>query len=201
MYNKRLYNVSKGPKYDLIAAWIGSNKKILDVGCGTGHFSERLLLNGNEVTGVVSSEKAYRIANEKIPVLFGDFLEIPIRDRFDTILFADVLEHMYKPELAIRKAKQLADEMIVCVPNFVFWIAKILRFCDIRKMNSGILDKNHVYFFSKEIIEKMIIDHSFEIIEHASPAPKKIPRFYNNIIKIRPHFLAYQFIYRCRSRR
>jgi len=193
-----LYDVSKGPKYDLIAAWIGSNKKILDVGCGAGNFSERLSLCGNEIVGIESSEEAFRIAREKVPVLFGDFLEIPIEGCFDIVLFADVLEHMYRPELAIKKAKLLAEEMIVCVPNFEFWLAKILIFCGVRKMNSGILDKNHVYFFSKKIIEEMIVANGFEIVEYASPAPKRIPRFYNNIIKIAPYYFGYQFIYRCR---
>jgi predicted TPR repeat methyltransferase len=197
---KELYDVSRGPKYDLIAGWIGSNKKILDVGCGTGSFSARLASKGNHVVGVESSEEAVRVASKRVEVLFGDFLQIEIEENFDIVLFADVLEHMYRPELAIRKGKKIANEMIVCVPNFEFWLVKILRTCGIRKMNSGILDKNHVYFFSKKIVEDMIRANGFEIVEYESPAPKRIPRLYNHVIKTAPQFFGYQFIYRCRSR-
>lgn len=195
---KKIYNKSKGPKYDLIAKWIGSNKRILDVGCGGAEFSKRLSKNGNQVIGIESSEENYKMAKEKIKVYHGDFSKIEIRGSFDIVIFGDVLEHMFNPEVAIRKAKLLADEMIICVPNFDFCGVILLRLFGIKKMKSGILDKDHVYFFNKSIIEKMIRNNGFEIIDFASPAPKKFPRIYNRVIRLNPAVFGYQFIYRCR---
>ena len=77
---KKIYNKSKGPKYDLSAKWIGSNKRILDVGCGGAEFSKRLSNNGNQVIGIESSEENYKIAKEKIKVYHGDFSKIEIRN-------------------------------------------------------------------------------------------------------------------------
>jgi O-antigen biosynthesis protein len=194
---EKVYNISAGPKYDLIAAWIGNNKKILDVGCGAGDFSARLSAQGNHVVGIESSEKASKISKQYINVLCGDFLTIVIREKFDIVLFADVLEHLLQPDAAMQKARELADEMILCVPNFEFWMIKILKLLGIKKMKSGILDKNHVFYFNKDIIEKMITENGYQIIDFASPAPKKLPSIYNNIIKINPFYLGYQYIYRC----
>ena len=195
---KKIYNKSKGPKYDLIAKWIGINKRILDVGCGGAEFSKRLSNNGNQVIGIESSEENYKIAKEKIKAYYGDFSKIEIRGSFDIVLFGDVLEHMSNPEKAIRKAKLLADEIIICIPNFDFWGVIFLRLFGIKKMKSGILDEDHVYFFNKSKIEKMIRENGFEIIDFASPAPKIFPRIYNRVIRLNPSIFGYQFIYKCR---
>jgi 2-polyprenyl-3-methyl-5-hydroxy-6-metoxy-1,4-benzoquinol methylase len=192
------YGVANGPKYELIAKWIGKNKRVLDVGCGTGGFLERLTANGNHVIGVELSQENYGAVSRKERVYFGDFLKIQIKESFDIVLFGDVLEHMYHPDEAIEKAKRLAEEMIVCVPNSDFWGARLLRFFGVRKMRSGILDRTHVYIFNRRIIEKMIRDNGLEIVEFSSPAPKKLPGFYNHIIKVKPDIFGYQFIYRCR---
>ena len=195
---EKIYDRSRGPKYDLIAKWIGSNKRILDVGCGSGEFSRRLYTNGNHVTGIEPSEENYKIAAGKIKVYYGDFSRIEIKDGFDIVLFGDVLEHMLDPERAIGKAKELAREMILCVPNFDFWGVKVLKFFGINKMKSGILDENHVYSFNRRKIEEMIVDNGFKILDFASPAPRRFPGFYNHIIQLNPAFFGYQFIYRCK---
>ena len=196
-----LYNIAKGPKYDLIAEWIGKNKKVLDVGCGAGEFSKRLSIDGNEIIGVESSKNNYRIASKKIKVYFGEFSKIEINDKFDIVLFADVLEHMTNPEIALKKASTICNEVILSVPNFDFLGAQLLRSIGLRKMRSGILDENHIYFFNKEIIEKMINACNFEILNYCSPAPKKLPGFYNQIIKINPEIFGYQFIYKCKTKK
>lgn len=195
--SETLYNESEGPKYDLIAKWVGRNKKILDVGCGTGEFSKRLSNNGNKVVGIELSESNYRIAIDKIKVYHGDFLEIKIGENFDVVLFGDVLEHMHCPDKALSKARKLADEIILCVPNFDFWGAKLLKLFGIRKMRSGILDKNHVYYFNKNIIEEMIAENGLKVIEFSSPPPRRLPGIYRHIIRKSPSIFGYQFIYRC----
>jgi len=197
---KKVYDKSTGPKYDLIAKWIGSNKAILDVGCGAADFSKRLSLNSNQIIGIESSKNNYKIAEKKIKAHFGDFSKIEIRGKFDIVLFGDVLEHMLNPETAIQKARLLANEIIICVPNFEFWGAKLLKLFGIKKMKSGILDEGHVYYFNFIIIKKIIKNNNLEITDFASPAPKMFPRIYNQLIRLNPAFFGYQFIYRCKTK-
>ncbi len=198
MNSSKIYNIGWGPKYDLIASWLGNNKKILDVGCGTGAFAERLSENGNYVVGVESSEENYKVASSKLKVYSGDFVNIEIKEQYDIVLFADVLEHMYNPDQALNKARGLANEIILCVPNFDFCGVKMLKLIGIKKMESGILDKNHIYHFNKKKIEFMIKNTGLNIVDFASPAPKKFPNFYNYLIRIDYDVFGYQFIYRCR---
>jgi len=124
--------------------------------------------------------------------------KIEIKESFDIVLFGDVLEHMFDPERAIEKAKELACEMILCVPNSDFLGVKVLKCCGVNKMKSGILDENHVYSFNRRKIEEMIVDNGFKILDFASPAPRRFPGFYNHIIQLNPAFFGYQFIYRCK---
>ena len=172
-----IYDVSIGPKYSLIASWIGSGKRVLDVGCGTGAFAERLIQLGNDVNGVEESKEHAEIAATRIQVYDGDFLELTINERFDLVLFADVLEHMHEPDQALKKARSLSDKIIVCVPNSGLFVVRLLRFFGVRKMRTGILDKTHVYSFTKGSIVKMLRDCGWAIAQYASPAPKRIPRW------------------------
>jgi len=193
------YNIGNGPKYDLIANWVGSDKRILDVGCGSGAFARRLISNGNMVTGVEISEENYLHAKKDIKVYTGDFVETDINETFDIVLFGDVLEHMHNPEQALQKARRLAPRIILCVPNFNFWGVKLLRLFGIKKMKSGILDASHVYYFNKRIIEDMISKAGLEVTATAMPAPKKLPSFYNYLIPVEPKLLSYLFIYDCKN--
>jgi len=193
------YNVGHGPKYDLLASWVGSGKNVLDVGCGSGAFARRLISLGNKVTGVEVSEENYLQAKKDILVYTGDFVETKIEEIFDIVLFGDVLEHMHNPEQALLKARELAPRIILCVPNFNFWGVKILRLFGVKKMKTGILDASHVYYFNKRIIEKMILTTGLQVTNLAMPAPKKLPSIYNYIIPIEPELLSYLFIYDCKS--
>ncbi len=189
---------SAGPKYRLISEWIGNSKKILDVGCGIGEFSRKLIDNNNEVVGVELSKMNYKISSSKLKVYFGDFLGIQFMEKFDIILFADVLEHMYHPQQALEKARKLGNEIILCVPNFESWYVKLLYLLGIKETKKGILHKSHVYYFTKNKIEQMISDSGFKVIDYASPAPRKFPHIYNKVIWLYPELLGLQFIYRCK---
>jgi SAM-dependent methyltransferase len=192
-----VYDAGFGPKYDLIAAWVGEGKRILDVGCGAGVFSARLGAH-NDVTGVEMSEENYLLAKERVRVRRGDFLELDIDGNFDTVLFADVLEHLHDPASALRKAEQLADEIVICVPNFGCFVVGILKLLGITETETGILDRTHVFIFTKKIIETMISDVGLVIVDHGSPRPVAAPAVYDWLIRIWPEFFGYQFMYRYR---
>ncbi|MDA0799401.1 MAG: class I SAM-dependent methyltransferase [Chloroflexi bacterium] len=195
-----IYAASVGPKYEQILSWIGSHKRVLDVGCGAGAFTARIA-ESNEVVGVESTEENWRLASEHATVLRGDFPDVDVQGPFDVVLFGDVLEHMYDPERALDRARELGDEVIVCVPNFDCVVAKGQRAVGIKQTETGILDKTHVYYFNRRIVEKMLREHGLEIIEFASPKPRRAPRWYQLLVNIRPEFFGIQLMYRCRVTR
>jgi 2-polyprenyl-3-methyl-5-hydroxy-6-metoxy-1,4-benzoquinol methylase len=195
-----IYAASIGPKYEKILAWIGTDKRVLDVGCGAGAFTARIA-ESNSVVGVEPTLENWLLASEHATVLHGEFPDVQLQGPFDVVLFGDVLEHMNDPERALARALELGDEVIVCVPNFDCVIAKSQRAVGIKQTETGILDKTHVYYFNRRIAEEMLKGHGLDIIEFASPKPRRAPRWYQILVNLRPEFFGIQLMYRCRVNR
>lgn len=79
------------------------NKKILDLGCGMGHYSKYIKNRGLEVVGIDFSKGMLKIAKENEPDV--KFIELDIRNLpndlendFDGVLIAYVIHHLSKTE-------------------------------------------------------------------------------------------------------
>ena len=81
--------------------------RVLEVGCGTGHFSLKLMQTGVQLTACDTSEKAIMSCKDKgIPAIHADFLSIK-GELFDIILFTRSLHHIYKLNEAIEHSNSL----------------------------------------------------------------------------------------------
>lgn len=75
-------------------------KKILEIGCGTGRHTRKLISHGNRVTGIDMSTGMLNEARKKIPepaldLRHGDFLSLQSLDiDYDVIIESLVLEHI-----------------------------------------------------------------------------------------------------------
>src|SRR6476469_5166074 len=72
--------------------------RVLEVGCGGGGFSEKLLRNGAEVWGIEPNTAAARVAGTKLTKVFNATFEGAASDLpdnyFDLVVCNDVIEHM-----------------------------------------------------------------------------------------------------------
>ncbi|MCJ7805122.1 class I SAM-dependent methyltransferase [Patescibacteria group bacterium] len=94
---------------------IGRNK-ILDIGCGVGTIDFFLAKKGKTVVGIDISENATRTAAENAK-LFGLTRQLSFRrmnfpakfpkQKYDFILCSEVIEHLPKEKLAIKRFRQL----------------------------------------------------------------------------------------------
>jgi 2-polyprenyl-3-methyl-5-hydroxy-6-metoxy-1,4-benzoquinol methylase len=135
-----------------------SNKKIIDVGCGTGHCLKRLksLYANSSLTGIEISHEAIKIAQNiliDIPILKADILNLPITEKYDLVLCQQVLEHIPDAETAVLKLWELVAEsgyLIITIPD-------------------GRLDSfaGHIHFWSKEsfilLLRKLLPSQSIEV--------------------------------------
>ncbi|NOQ14557.1 MAG: methyltransferase domain-containing protein [Methyloprofundus sp.] len=108
-----------------------NGQKILDVGCSQGILPILLGREGKKVTGLDISQKAINHANEilvneeedvkeNVDFLRANFMLQDFGDdKFDTIIIAEVLEHLVNPIDFIEKSKSLLTEkgsLIITIP-------------------------------------------------------------------------------------
>jgi 2-polyprenyl-3-methyl-5-hydroxy-6-metoxy-1,4-benzoquinol methylase len=134
-------------------------RRILDVGCGTGALGELLQRNGNYVAGITHSRAEAWIAQERIAsVKVLDLnkhvdVDVAILDRYDAILFGDVLEHLIDPTATLKlflNKLEHGGRIYVSLPNIAcFYIRLGLLFGQFnRSKYGGILDETHLHFYT-----------------------------------------------------
>ena len=95
-------------------------KKLLDIGCGTGGFLEYMKKNGWGVEGVETDQEARRLAQEKGDLNVYDSVENESLGKYDVITMWHVLEHVYDLDNFFKKIKTLLKKngvLVVAVPN------------------------------------------------------------------------------------
>lgn len=89
---------------DFIAR-MGSTPRVLDLGCGTGHESRRLVLEGAQVTGIDISPASVAVARERVPKAdfhVMDFLNLDANfGPFDGIFASGSLIHLSPESLPL----------------------------------------------------------------------------------------------------
>jgi len=149
-----------------VQQFVSSNsKKILDVGCAAGFLGHALKLKNNaEVWGVEINKDAAEKALHKIDKVIVKPIEEALNDLpnnyFDSIICADVLEHLPNPESVLNRLKEklkLTGEIIISLPNIMHYSVVLnLLNGNFDYTEEGILDKTHLRFFTKKSIENML---------------------------------------------
>ncbi len=149
-----------------------STRKILDVGCGAAGFSAAVKkLFEAEVWGVELNQAASEIARGRLDKVihapFGPELDLP-ENYFDAIFFNDVLEHILDPIPVLQYASKLLSKngvVIASIPNIghfpIVW--KLTRYGQWEYKDSGILDRTHLRFYTRNSIKELFRESGFEI--------------------------------------
>jgi SAM-dependent methyltransferase len=156
---------------DLLSLIPKNSKHILDVGCGS---ADRWAGYPADVYGVEINEEAAAKARKILKsVVTGDVEKepLPFEDGFfDCIVFADVLEHLYDPWGMLQTFKpKLAKNgcVLISVPNIRHY--RVLRALVFKGRfpyeESGILDIDHLRFFTRREVVAMLEQTGFEIAD------------------------------------
>jgi len=157
----------------------GYGQRLLDVGCARGHLSSALARQGWRVTGI-----EYDVADAAIAKLTGVRVIIGsaedalsnIEDKFDVIVFADVLEHFVHPLDVLAMATSLLapnGRIIISIPNVAHLSVRLqLLLGSFTYTDRGILDRTHLHFYTKKTLKEMITKADLQITYiGATPAP------------------------------
>jgi 2-polyprenyl-3-methyl-5-hydroxy-6-metoxy-1,4-benzoquinol methylase len=150
------------------------SKTFLEIGCGEGNFSHLVKSTyTSEAWGIEANETAAAIARGKLDHLISGTIEENINllpdHFFDCIAMNDVIEHLVSPWDVLEQLKEkLSDNgiIILSIPNFRYW--KNLREIVVRGewsyVESGILDRTHLRFFTYKSIVRMMKELRFEVV-------------------------------------
>jgi SAM-dependent methyltransferase len=97
-------------------------RSVVEIGCGTGHFTRQLQLRGLRAVGLDRSEAMLRQMRRYapiIPAILGDAHRLPLRDRaVDLSVFITTVEFLENPLTALSDAVRIARQgLIVIVLN------------------------------------------------------------------------------------
>jgi 2-polyprenyl-3-methyl-5-hydroxy-6-metoxy-1,4-benzoquinol methylase len=145
---------------------VGFNKRVLEAGCASGHVSEALSKQGCSVVGVEIDANVVLPAKQWVErVIIGNFDDGELwkeleGEMFDAVLFGDVLEHLKTPlETLLESLRHLSPTgaVVISVPNIAHADVKIaLLNGKFPYADSGLLDRTHIHFFTKESLLELI---------------------------------------------
>jgi glycosyltransferase involved in cell wall biosynthesis len=198
--------------------------RVLDLGCSDGQLAEQVRALGHHVTGV--DLVAHNGVKERVDRFVEADLEhgVPpeVGGSFDVVLAADVLEHVRVPGRILRDVRPLlapGGSVLVSVPNFGHWYPRARvamgRFDYDRR---GILDNDHVRFFTRRSFERLVRDSGFRVLRRrgtglplevidrggngqeagSGSAARALARIDRTAVALRPQLFAYQLIYELR---
>ena len=149
-------------KTTLINSRIETNeKKILDIGCGTGDFINYLKEKGWVTAGIETDGGARKIATEKNHQRVFENIEKLNGEKFDVITMWHVLEHVYDLNTFLKSIYTLLNEkglLVVGVPNNASYDAKFY------KENWYAYDPPiHLSHFRIKDIKELATAHNFKI--------------------------------------
>jgi len=165
------YDLARGDALSLVDP---ADKRVLDVGCGSGATGKLLKSRGaREVVGIEYQPAAAAQAESVLDrVLTGDVDTVPLDFApctFDLILCLDVLEHLPYPEETLRRLLPfLRDDgqVLVSLPNIRYagTLKKLIWEADWPRLQSGIFDGTHLRWFTAKSAQRMFTDVGLRIV-------------------------------------
>ncbi|MFP5208341.1 MAG: class I SAM-dependent methyltransferase [Acidobacteriota bacterium] len=157
-----------------LASLISTSGRVLDVGCGTGSLTRFIQeRTGACVIGIEPDAERSKFArNSGLNVLHGYLDAEFLRENgpFDTIVFADVLEHLPDPGSVIQLARtglSPGGAIVASVPNVAHWFVRTdLMRGRFRYRECGIMDATHLRWFTRESLHSFFANLGFVVDKH-----------------------------------
>jgi SAM-dependent methyltransferase len=204
--------------HGLMLQWLGEggNRRLLDVGAADGLLARHLAARGWRVTGIESDAAlADAGAAHCERVIHVDLNRgLPdLEDRFDAIVYGDVLEHLVDPlEVLIGLNRFLVPGgiVLVSIPNVAhLWIRLGLLAGRFEYGDRGILDRTHLRFFTERSLRALLREAHVRVERWTAtpvPLPQVVPPALRGawvdrvheasaaVARRLPRLLGYQFV-------
>lgn len=147
--------------------------RVLEVGCDLGATLVEIKNRypNCKTYGLEINQAAVDIAKYIAEVRVGNIeqKELPFEEKFDYIIFGDVLEHLHNPQEIVRFCKErLTDQgyIIASIPNFMhITVMQQLLNGRFQYEDTGLLDRSHIHFFTYYQILLMFQEEQYTVEE------------------------------------
>lgn len=192
----------------------------LDIGAAQGVIG-RLVHGDGIVMDAVEANADWaahaRSVYRRVYVSTIETAELPKRE-YDSIVCADVLEHLVDPVATLRRLKLAARDnaaFIISLPNIAHVAIRLMLLAgQFPRMDRGILDRTHLHFYTRDTAEQMLHDAGLRIESiSATGVPLEeiwrrgegkglfntAMRMQHALIDIAPRLFAFQWIFLARA--
>ncbi|MGO9312923.1 MAG: class I SAM-dependent methyltransferase [Syntrophobacteraceae bacterium] len=143
-----------------IMAFSPSGKRILEIGVGSGSFSNLMRTSGYAVHGCELSKSICKLVKKKygIPMHHGHVWQMPTGPLFDVVVMNHVLEHVADPLSLLREIRQriTPDGILhLAVPNINAWSAHLPGWTS--------YEPYHLTYFSPETLRHTVESSGYTI--------------------------------------
>lgn len=170
------YHVSPNSAAEKVVCMVGKNKRVLELGSGPGSITREISANDCRVTVLEIDLSALEIVKSYCENAYQCDLNnkdwrttIPAIGNFDTIVAADVFEHLHDPWHCMSQLHTLlADNgsLVVSLPHAGHAaIMACLYNSDFDYQSYGLLDKTHFRFFGLNNMQKLFEEAGFKVVD------------------------------------
>lgn len=160
-----------------VVRMVGQNKRVLEIGAGPGSITRHLHGHGGcTITGVELDADAIKLLSPYCDKVYQANLNDPdwpgilsAEDKYDVVVAADVLEHLYDPWNTLEAMKRFVNEegyLVISLPHVGHSaIAACLLQEDFDYRDWGLLDRTHIRFFGISNIQALFENAGLKIID------------------------------------
>ncbi len=146
--------------------------RLLDVGCGTGRFSERARRRGARVVAMDLGPRLLEITLDKADIwpVVGDGLMLPFKDEgFDVVVSSEMIEHTTNPAAAVREMARVLKprgRLVLTCPNKAWlWSVRLATLLKLRPF------QGYEHFPSFSELEKSVTVSGLVVRQHVGLHP------------------------------
>ncbi|KEO73576.1 methyltransferase [Anditalea andensis] len=175
---KMVRSYTLGQKVGWMNAYVKNKGRLLDYGCGTGHFLKRANKNGWQTIGLEPNKEAAELAVKNLNLSILQSLDdLKHENKFDAITLFHVLEHVHDLHhtlnILLQKLKKRGT-LFIAVPNNMSFDA--IHF----KEKWAALDvPRHLYHFNQETMGILAEEFNLRIVD---AVPMKFDSYYVSIL-------------------
>lgn len=156
---------------------VGSSKRVLELGCGPGSITKQLMQHGQcRVTALeLDPEAITKVAPYCEAIMQADLNSagwpqlLDGAERFDVVVAADVLEHLYDPWTTLKQMAGFISAsgcLVISLPHVGHAaVVSCLINGDFEYRDWGLLDRTHIRFFGLKNMEELFARAGLKIIE------------------------------------